>query len=166
MIIVTYTDAFIHTVDLLMSLYETQIFNIIKCLNGDTKFCTIVPIHNDLCPWRWAARTMCISSYVMTTNFRLYSNTSQLLLPCKSWGIKIKFDSTNSLRHITNMSKYHNAGIWNMVKENCVLCTKTYIAPWAIWHNLLLVRDMPPGEPAFVRLANTPTKVLAYYILN
>ena len=62
--------------------------------------------------------------------------------------IESKLDSTHSLRHITDMSKSRNAGRWNMIKKYCVLCTKTYIAPWAICYNLLLVRDMPPGAPA------------------
>ena len=45
----------------------------------------------------WAAQTPYISSWVITTNCRLYSNISQILLLYKTWGCYNKFAFTKSL---------------------------------------------------------------------
>ena len=50
------------------------------------------------------------------------------------------------------MSKYHNADIYvAWIKIWYVLSLK-HKTPWAICYNLRLVRDLPLGAPAYVRL--------------
>ena len=67
-----------------------------------------------LFPQQWAAQTTCISSHVMTNNFLVYSKISQILPLYKTWGIITNLTLRNSWGYITDMSKYHNAGIWSM----------------------------------------------------
>ena len=50
------------------------------------------PISQRYFPWQWAVRTPQISSWVITTHCRLYSNISQILLLYKTWQYYIKFD--------------------------------------------------------------------------
>ena len=91
---------------------------------------------------------MYINSYIMTTNFRLYNNISQILLLYKTWGYYNKFYSTKSLRvyyWYVKILQWH--GVW--IKKCCLLCSKTY---GAMDYNPLLLCDIPLRAPTFVRL--------------
>ena len=59
-------------------------------------------------------RTPQISSRVITTQCRLYSNISQILLLYNTWRYYNKFDYTNALGYVTYVSKYRHAGKWSM----------------------------------------------------
>ena len=65
---------------------------------------------------QWAVRTTHINSKVNQLPF--FSNISQILLLCKTWGYYNKFDSMKALGiykvDVTDVSKYYNAGIWSM----------------------------------------------------
>ena len=43
----------------------------------------------------------------------LYSNISQILLLYKTWEYYNKFDTYEIIGDITDVLKYHNAGIWS-----------------------------------------------------
>ena len=84
------------------------------------------PISQRFFPVRWAARTPQISSWVITTHCRLYSNISQILLLYKTWRYYNKFDSTKSLgvHYRCENTTMRVNGAW--IKIHCILRSKTY----------------------------------------
>ena len=100
------------------------------------------------------ARTMYISS-VKTTNCRLYNNSSQILLLCKTWG----YDKRNWLPEILGVYfwyvKIPQCGYMSHGLEYMYVTfyVQKHIAPPGICSNPPLVRDKPLGVPAFIRLA-------------
>ena len=72
--------------------YSQKLWHRSSCLE---KTWLIVLFHNIFPQWR-AARTPLISSWVTTSNYRLYSNILQILLQYKMWWYYKKLDSTNS----------------------------------------------------------------------
>ena len=104
-------------------------------------------------PQRWADRVPCISSYVMTTDFRLYIDISQILLLYKTLGYHNKFDY-EILGVYYWYVKILQCGYVKYGLTDAALYVQKHItlAPWAICYKPPLVRDLPPGVPAFVRL--------------
>ena len=58
----------------------------------------------------------------------------------------------NLWSYIIDMSKYHNADIYVAWIEIRYVLSLKHIKSWAIFYNLRLVRDLPLGAPAYVRL--------------
>ena len=110
------------------------------------------PVSQWFFPWRWAARTTCISSNVMTTNFRLYNNISQILLLYKTWGYHNKFYSTKSLGVNQWYVKIPQCRYMEHGFKNVAFYVQKLIALWAICWNLPLFHNTPLGAPAFVIL--------------
>ena len=63
------------------------------------------PISQRFFPKQWAVWTPQISSWVITTHCRLYSNISQILLLYKTRRYYNKFDSTKSWGYVTDVWK-------------------------------------------------------------
>ena len=84
-----------------------------NCFGAFSQLHTIVLSHINF-PQAVSSPNTVISSWVITTNCRLYSNISQILLLYKTWGYHNNFDSTRSSGYITDLSKYHNAAMWSM----------------------------------------------------
>ena len=90
-----------------------------------------------------------------TTNYRLYSNISQILLLYKVWSTITNLTLWNHWGYITDMSKCHGAGVWSM-NWNILRFTfyvQKHIAHLVACSGPLLVRDGPLGTPAFVKHA-------------
>ena len=127
-----------------------------------------VPVGSSLAAWlhfivlfqlfftqRWAARTKLINLQVRTTNCRLYSNISQILLLYKTWGI------------ITNLTLW-NWNPWGICYwyvevpqfgymehglEYITFYVQKQMAPLAVCSGLPLVGDGPLGAPEFLKFA-------------
>ena len=112
---------------------------------------SIVLFHNDFPPGGEQPEQR-ISSYVMTTNFRFYSNISQILLLYKTWGCYNKFDSTKSFGVYYWYVKIPQCGYMENGLKDVAFYVQKHIAPWTICYNAPLVCDMPLWVPAFLKL--------------
>ena len=111
----------------------------------------IVLFHNDF-PLRRTSRTLCISSLVITTIFRLYSNISQILLLYKTWGYDNKFDSAKSLGVSYWCVKIPQWGYVEYGLKHITCYVQIHIAPLAMCYNPPLVHDKPIGALPCVKL--------------
>ena len=99
----------------------------------------------------------------MTTNCRLYSNISQILLLYKTWGNYNKFDSMKSLGVCYWYVKIPQCGYMGHALQLIRFYVKKRIAALGGCHNLPLVHDTPLGAPASVKLVYWLLLGLLYY---
>ena len=78
---------------------------------------------------RWAAWTPQISSWVITTHCRLYSNISQILLLYKTWRYCNKFDSAKSLVVCYRCVKITQCGYMKHGLKDIVFYIQKHITP-------------------------------------
>ena len=107
----------------------------------------IGPFHNVIFPRRGAARTPYISLWVITTNCRLYSNISQILLLYKTWRHYNKFYSMKSLEVYYWCFKIPQCRYMEHGLKHITSHVQKHIAPLAMCYNPPLVRDEPLGTP-------------------
>ena len=125
----------------------------------------IVLYHNSFSPsGEQPKQRLLISLEVRTTNCRLYSNISQILLLCKTWGYYNKFDIIKPFRGCYRYvkRKYHNAGTgiyWAWIRIYYVLC---YYSAFRGLFWSPLVCDKPLEVPPFVKLAYCPDQAGAH----
>ena len=96
----------------------------------------------------------------MTTHFRFYSNISWLLMLYETWGYYIEFDPVTPSGCIADVSKYYNTSMGHGFKD-ITLFVERHIPSKTNCHNLMLVRDLPPGVPAWSEM-----RLLAYFICH
>ena len=102
--------------------------------------------------------------YVITTNCRFIVIFQTYCCCIKH--IFNKFVTTKSLKYITDMSKYHNAGVLTMDQKNMNCYVQKHIALLAICYNPPLVHDTPLGVPAYceTRLLDNSTNRCHTYL--
>ena len=93
----------------------------------DNSYAIIIPFYKYFFPYRWTARTPQISSWVMTTHCRLYSNISQILLLYKTWRYSNKVDYEIIGGYVTGVLKMPQCGFMEHgLKYIDFFCSKTY----------------------------------------
>ena len=133
-----FQDIYYHIHDVLLKHYD----------NCDCKS----PVSQQLFPWRCAVWTLWISSWVITTNCRLYSNISQILLLYKMWQYYNKFDSPKSLGVCYWCVKILQYRYMEHGLKHSTFYFQKHIEALAMCYNPALVRDKPLEVPAPVKL--------------
>ena len=87
----------------------------------------------------------------------MYSNISQILLLYKTWGYYNEFDSAKPWGYVTDVPKYHNAGIWSKDQTILRFMFKTYSSS-----NSLVITSR---WFATSRLASPASVKLVYYLM-
>ena len=102
--------------------------------------------------WQWAARTLYISLWGLTTNCRLYSNIAQILLTTiQNMGDYNKFDSTKSLGCYWYV-KIPQCGCMEHGLKHITFYVQKHITSLALCYNPSLVGGKPLGVQASVKL--------------
>ena len=107
-------------------------------------------------PYQWAARTPYISSWVITTNCRLYSNIPQILLWYKTWQYQTKVDSSKSLGVCYWCVKIPQCAYMEHGLKDIAFYVQKHITPCTVVITSLLVRDKLPGVPTSVKWVYYP----------
>ena len=105
-------------------------------------------------PWRWAARTTYISSKLIVSNYRFYSNIFQILLLYNTRAYYNKFESMDSLGVYYCCVKIPQCGYMEHGLTSITFYVQKHIPPLVMCYNPPLVRDKPLGAPAFVNLVH------------
>ena len=92
-----------------------------------------------------------MSSWVITTNCRLHSYISQILLLYKTWWYYNKFDKTRSLGVCYWLVIITQCGHMEHGLKHITFYVQKHIAALVMCYNAVLVRDKPIGAPAFVK---------------
>ena len=114
-------------------------------------YCYNSPVSRRNFPLRWAARTPYISLCVITTNCRLYSNISQIVILYKAWRYSSKFDSPKSFGVYYWCVKIPQCGHMEHGLKYIALYVPKHITSCTVVITPLLFRDKPLGVSASVK---------------